>query len=177
MPYSTATDRSAFLLFLPCNRWGNCHSHWHYRAFSRYSLLSKAVSVVSLIAFFWVGLTGVTGVWEELKQLTSAYITVRQGEELARGRKAAYCLEDTQRYFDGPSVVTCQNVYDCGFQGVSAGWFDEYSYVLGESIDWARSGWRSRMEFFSKILNADCPHSTTGIRYFHGAKLRLVSGF
>lgn len=45
------------------------------------------------------------------------------------GRKYAYCMEDTVRYFDGVNVA-CDKKYDCGFQGIQKGWLDSYGWSL-----------------------------------------------
>lgn len=45
------------------------------------------------------------------------------------GEKFAYCMEDTARGFDG-AAVNCDKTYDCGFQGISKGWVDQYGWSL-----------------------------------------------
>ena len=45
------------------------------------------------------------------------------------GKKYAYCMEDTARHFDGANV-SCDKLYDCGFQGIQSGWTDEYGWSL-----------------------------------------------
>jgi len=52
------------------------------------------------------------------------------GTIVLTGQKAGYCLEDTERFLDSPAYP-CDKVYDCGSQGVSAGWADSY----GRSLD------------------------------------------
>jgi hypothetical protein len=51
------------------------------------------------------------------------------GNVVARGRKQAYCMEDTVRVAQGPSVG-CSKIFDCYNQGIQAGWSDLYGNTL-----------------------------------------------
>jgi hypothetical protein len=51
------------------------------------------------------------------------------GRELVKGRKQAYCMEDTRQVALGPNVG-CSKVYDCSNQGIQAGWSDLYGNTL-----------------------------------------------
>lgn len=52
-----------------------------------------------------------------------------RGNTLLRGRKQAYCMEDTIQVAQGPDVG-CSKVYDCYNQGIQAGWSDLYGNTL-----------------------------------------------
>jgi hypothetical protein len=49
---------------------------------------------------------------------------------VAKGSKVGFCMEDTEQYHLGPAF-SCASQFDCGFQGISAGWADVY----GPSLD------------------------------------------
>jgi hypothetical protein len=51
------------------------------------------------------------------------------GREVVAGRKQAYCMEDTRQIAEGPNVP-CAKKYDCGNQGIQAGWSDLYGNAL-----------------------------------------------
>ena len=51
------------------------------------------------------------------------------GKSLLKGRKQAYCMEDTIQVAQGPNVG-CSKVYDCYNQGIQAGWSDLYGNTL-----------------------------------------------
>lgn len=51
------------------------------------------------------------------------------GATVAVGRKQAFCLVDTERFVDDPSVAE-QARYSCLFQGIQRGWSDVYSSRL-----------------------------------------------
>ena len=51
------------------------------------------------------------------------------GNIVAEGRKQAYCMEDTVRVAQGPSVG-CSKIFDCYNQGIQAGWSDLYGNTL-----------------------------------------------
>jgi hypothetical protein len=52
-----------------------------------------------------------------------------EGGEVAVGRKQAFCLLDTERYLDDPSVAETAK-YRCNFQGIQRGWADVYQSNL-----------------------------------------------
>lgn len=52
-----------------------------------------------------------------------------RGNPLLKGRKQAYCMEDTIQVAQGPNVG-CSKVYDCYNQGIQAGWSDLYGNTL-----------------------------------------------
>jgi len=51
------------------------------------------------------------------------------GQVVVRGRKQAYCMEDTAQYLLGPEIE-CGKVHDCSTQGISHGWSDLYGNAL-----------------------------------------------
>jgi hypothetical protein len=51
------------------------------------------------------------------------------GGEMAAGRKQAFCLVDTERYVDDPSVSQSAR-YRCDSQGIQRGWSDVYGAAL-----------------------------------------------
>ena len=51
------------------------------------------------------------------------------GNVVVRGKKLAYCMEDTVQAIVGPQVA-CAKKYDCGNQGIQAGWSDLYGNAL-----------------------------------------------
>ena len=51
------------------------------------------------------------------------------GGEIAAGRKQAFCLVDTERYVDDPSVAQSAR-YRCDTQGIQRGWSDVYAAAL-----------------------------------------------
>jgi len=51
------------------------------------------------------------------------------GGQVAAGRKQAFCLLDTERYLDDPSVATAAR-YRCDNQGIQRGWSDVYHAAL-----------------------------------------------
>lgn len=59
-----------------------------------------------------------------------AVYSLIKGEEVTLGHKQGYCMEDTARILSTPRAP-CTKQFDCGVQGVSAGWADEY----GSSLD------------------------------------------
>lgn len=48
-----------------------------------------------------------------------------EGDEIATGRKQAYCLLDSERYVDDPEVAQSPK-YHCDYQGIQRGWSDVY---------------------------------------------------
>jgi hypothetical protein len=91
--------------------WSNCHGHYHFRAYATYELVDLAGNVVM------------------------------SQDGPAVSRKQAFCLEDTDRIrsdakpeqsrFCGPGDQPNSNcIYNCGYQGISAGWADTYSSML-----------------------------------------------
>jgi hypothetical protein len=52
-----------------------------------------------------------------------------QGRTVLNGRKQAYCMEDTQRVVEGPSVQ-CSKEFNCDNQGIQRGWSDLYGNTL-----------------------------------------------
>jgi hypothetical protein len=52
-----------------------------------------------------------------------------QGRTVLTGRKQAYCMEDTQRVVEGPSVQ-CSKEFNCDNQGIQRGWSDLYGNTL-----------------------------------------------
>lgn len=52
-----------------------------------------------------------------------------KGNEIVKGRKQAYCMEDTRQVMSGPGVA-CRKVYSCSSQGIQAGWSDLYGNAL-----------------------------------------------
>lgn len=52
-----------------------------------------------------------------------------EGGEVAAGRKQAFCLVDTERYVDDPSVSQAAR-YRCDSQGIQRGWSDVYGTSL-----------------------------------------------
>jgi hypothetical protein len=53
----------------------------------------------------------------------------QDGNEVAPGRKQAYCLIDSEQISQGPTIA-CEAAYDCENQGLQAGWADIYSSDL-----------------------------------------------
>lgn len=53
----------------------------------------------------------------------------KDGNEVVKGRKQAYCMEDTEQFHVGPNVA-CEKVHDCSNQGVQPGWSDLYGNAL-----------------------------------------------
>ena len=51
------------------------------------------------------------------------------GDTVAVGRKQAFCLVDSNRFSDDPSVAETSR-YSCAFQGIQRGWSDVYSSAL-----------------------------------------------
>lgn len=51
------------------------------------------------------------------------------GRVVTRGRKQAYCMEDTFQRHPGPRV-TCEATHTCESQGIQAGWADVYGNDL-----------------------------------------------
>jgi hypothetical protein len=55
------------------------------------------------------------------------------GDELT-GMKQAFCLQSTQRHFNDERTSLITPYYDCSFQGISAGWGDDY--LAGLDCQW-----------------------------------------
>lgn len=53
----------------------------------------------------------------------------KDNNEILKGRKQAYCMEDTTQVQQGPNVP-CAKQYDCSNQGIQAGWSDLYGNAL-----------------------------------------------
>jgi Lysyl oxidase len=54
----------------------------------------------------------------------------------ARGVKRAFCIEDTNRYHNDESTPLAGTYQSCNFQGISAGWGDEYQFgISGQWVD------------------------------------------
>ncbi|MDB4930587.1 MAG: Lysyl oxidase [Myxococcaceae bacterium] len=53
------------------------------------------------------------------------------GVEVGRGHKQSYCLLDTARYMGMSTDLPATSRYNCGNQGIHAGWYDLY----GRSLD------------------------------------------
>jgi hypothetical protein len=53
----------------------------------------------------------------------------KSGKEIVKGRKQAYCMEDTRQYAQGPTV-SCSKRFTCQDQGIQAGWSDLYGNAL-----------------------------------------------
>ena len=51
------------------------------------------------------------------------------GAVVMRGKKLAYCMEDTIRAISGPQIG-CSKKYDCSNQGIQPGWSDLYGNAL-----------------------------------------------
>jgi hypothetical protein len=57
-------------------------------------------------------------------------------ELIAPGHKQAFCLLDSGRFLEDDPDVRREGRYNCGFQGISRGWFDAYgSYLDCQWID------------------------------------------
>src|SRR5262249_12675121 len=52
-----------------------------------------------------------------------------QGRLVTRGRKQAYCMEDSHQERFGPKVA-CEPLYTCDNQGIQSGWSDVYGNDL-----------------------------------------------
>jgi len=54
----------------------------------------------------------------------------------AHGIKRAFCIEDTNRYHNDESTPLAAVYQTCNFQGISAGWGDEYQFgISGQWVD------------------------------------------
>ena len=54
----------------------------------------------------------------------------------AHGVKRAFCIEDTNRYHNDESTPLAAVYQTCNFQGISAGWGDEYQFgISGQWVD------------------------------------------
>jgi len=60
----------------------------------------------------------------------AGFALVDGSETVAAGHKQAFCLLDSERYIDDPSVAT-DGMYWCGYQGIQRGWSDVYHTRLG----------------------------------------------
>jgi hypothetical protein len=91
--------------------WSTCHGHYHFKAYASYELVDGAGHVV------------------------------QSAQGPAVSRKQAFCLEDTDRMepgakpdqarFCGPGDAANANcLYNCMYQGISAGWADTYGANL-----------------------------------------------
>jgi hypothetical protein len=53
------------------------------------------------------------------------------GAEVGRGHKQSFCLLDSARYMGMSTDIPAESRYNCGNQGIHAGWYDAY----GRSLD------------------------------------------
>ena len=62
------------------------------------------------------------------------YGTFKYGNQ--PGSKKAFCLEDTNRYHNDEATSLVADHQSCGYQGITAGWGDEYNFgISGQWVD------------------------------------------
>jgi hypothetical protein len=103
-----------------------CHRHYHFKEYADYRLWTPAGYEA------WLALKASNpGVLS--RTLLNANPAI--AAQLVEGNKRGFCMYDLKR--DPEATVRRPRTYNsCGYQGVSVGWADEYSYKLdGQWID------------------------------------------
>lgn len=102
--------------------WGACHGHFHFRLYAEYRLWTPAKFAQ------WDALRNAnpskTGDQILAENPTLKYVT---------SHKQGFCVIDVAPYMPSPGVP---KYLVCDFQGISAGWADEYgTHLDGQFID------------------------------------------